>query len=218
MDNTKEKLLSLFELCCNKTPYNLITNSDLWPQYAILQKIDSLQAIQAKLFYDSMKNIFDVAMEIMPDGLYGQDYPEDPLCYTENQTSFNYQEFIFSENPPITHLSNKLIFRVCLNKIQAIEQRKFSKDKITYEYDFANFEKVIQYFKDTIASLPGVNINYDNIDPNEFEISIQQSYLTFGELVTEISYEEQLKFEEILKQSKERISLEKLEKRIHELK
>lgn len=82
--NTKEKLLTLFRLCCEKRPHELIINSrdkSSLPEYTAEIKAGELMDASRHLFNKQMESILDELVSIMPKGNYGDVQCEYPFSH-----------------------------------------------------------------------------------------------------------------------------------------
>lgn len=108
---------------------------------------------------------------------------------------------------------------MCLRPSITIKKSIFRKNKKVLTWDCENFEKVINQFEENVAKLADCSIFFKRTNKKkciDFYIIKHYSYLTFGELVTELTIEEKNKLKIIRKDAKEYVSIEKLEKRIEE--
>lgn len=220
---TKEKLLKLFQLCCEKRPHemkfgNLIS---LKPEDSAVTKASEYNDKSRKSFYEEARKLVEKAMNLMPKGVkYGsKTNTELPFKLHVNYRRFDYAGYEFSEQPPIIRFTGTAYVEIELLPTITIQKRRFRKDKEIVYNDEENFTKVKDFLQEKVSELKDLGVTYrvKTFFPQTIVITKTFYYLSFGELCVEISHAECENLKNIREEAKEKVSCEKLNKRIDEM-
>lgn len=216
-NKSREKLLQLFQLCCEKRPDEMLSYHDAfkWPSKYITETGNAV----FQDFKNQMNPIVNDAEALMPKnthGAIGESFPFY-LNDTVNSSTSVIGGFVFSEQPPIILVKQRQWISIRLNTTYTYRKRFLRKAEEMSTQDIHNFDKVKSFIQEKIKGL-----NDNSICADVYETCVQivktNIYLCFDELYSEIHYNEYEELKKLRENNKEIVCIAKLQKRIDELK